>query len=88
MNTREVVSRGTFILSPLFATRIVLLLCSYLEFLPPDGLHVALLADDEGVGDLVAFWVDVGPAEGVTILGDLCDHLVVAAFLHDVSGDS
>lgn len=63
-------------------------LCSYLEFLPPDGLHVGLLAYDEGVGGLVAFWVDVGPAEGVAVLGDLCDHLVVTASLHDVSGDT
>lgn len=87
MNTQDAVSRGTFILPPPFDTRVVLLLCSYLEFLPPDGLHVALLADDEGVGDFVAFWVQVGPAEGVAVLGDLCDHLVVAAFLDDVSGD-
>lgn len=80
--------RGTFILPPPFDTRIVLLLCSYLEFLPPDGLHVGLLADGEGVGDFVAFWVEVGPAEGVAVLGDFCDHLVVTAFLDDVSGDS
>lgn len=88
MNTQEVVSRGTFILPPPFATHIVLLFFSYLEFRPPDGLHVALLADGEGVGDLVAFWVDVGPAEGVAVLGDLCDHPVVTTFLDDVSGDS
>lgn len=61
---------------------------SYLEFLSSDGLHVALLADGEVVGDFGALGVDVGPAEGVAGLGDLSDHLVVAALFHDVIGDA
>lgn len=61
---------------------------TYLEFLPSDGLHVALLADGEVVGDLGLFGVDVGPAEGVARLGDLSDHLVVAALCDDIVGDA
>lgn len=61
---------------------------SYLEFLSSDGLHVALLADGEGVGDLGVCGVDLGPGEGITILGDLCDQLVVTAFLNDVIRDT
>lgn len=61
---------------------------SYLEFLPPDGLHVALLSDGEVVGNFGVFGVDVGPAEGVAGLGDLSDHLVVAALCDDVIGDA
>lgn len=59
-----------------------------LEFLPSDGLHVAFLADGEGVGDLGICGVDLGPGEGVTVLGHLCDQLVVAAFLNDVIRDT
>lgn len=59
-----------------------------LEFLPSDGLHVAFLADGEGVGDLCICGVDLGPREGVTVLGHLCDQLVVAAFLNDVIRDT
>lgn len=61
---------------------------SYLEFLPSDGLHVALLADGEVVGDFGVSWVDVGPGEGFAGLGDLSDHLVVAALCDDVIGDA
>lgn len=61
---------------------------SHLEFLPSDGLHVALLADGEAVGDFGVSWVDVGPGEGVAGLGDLSDHLVVAALCDDVFGDA
>lgn len=61
---------------------------SYLEFLPSDGLHVALLADGEVVGDFGVSGVDVGPAEGLAGLGDLSDHLVVAALFDDVIGDA
>lgn len=64
------------------------LLPPYLEFLPSDGLHVALLADGEVVGDFGVPGVDVGPAEGVARLGDLSDHLVVAALCDDVIGDA
>lgn len=59
-----------------------------LKFLPSDGLHVAFLADGEGVGDLGICGVDLGPGEGVTVLGHLCDQLVVAAFLNDVIRDT
>lgn len=61
---------------------------SYLEFLPSDGLHVALLADGEVVGDFGVSGVNVGPAEGLAGLGDLSDHLVVAALFNDVIGDA
>lgn len=61
---------------------------SYLEFLSSNGLHVALLVDGEGVGDLGVFGVELCPGEGIPILGDLCDHLVVTAFLDDVIGDT
>lgn len=61
---------------------------AYLEFLPSNGLHVALLADSEVVGDFGISGVDVGPAEGVAILGDFRDHLVVTALLDDVFGDA
>lgn len=60
----------------------------YLEFLPPNGLHVAFLADGEGVGDPGVCGVDLAPGEGVSVLGHLCDQPVVAAFLDDVSGDT
>lgn len=61
---------------------------SYLEFLLSDGLHIALLADGERVGDLGVCGVDLGPGEVVSVLGDLCDHLVVATLLDDVVGDA
>lgn len=64
------------------------LLPFYLELLPSDGLHFSLLADGELVGDCGTFGVDVGPAEGVAVLGDLGDHLVVAALCDDVIGDA
>lgn len=60
----------------------------YLESLPSNGLHVAFLADGEGVGDLGVCGVDLGPGEGVAVLGHLCDQLVVAAFLNDVIWDT
>lgn len=61
---------------------------SYLEFLPSDGLHIALLADGELVGDLGVRGVDLGPGEVVSVLGDLCDQLVVATLLDDFVGDA
>lgn len=60
----------------------------YLEFFPSNGLHVTFLADGEGVGDLGICGVDLGPGEGVAVLGHLCDQLVIAAFLYDVIWDT
>lgn len=59
-----------------------------LEFLPSNGLHVAFLADGEGVGDLGICGVNLGPGECVAVLGHLCDQLVVTAFLNDVIRDT
>lgn len=61
---------------------------SYLEFLSSDGLHVALLANGELVGDLGVCGVDLGPGEVVAALSDLCDQLVVTALLNNVIRDT
>lgn len=63
-------------------------IASYLELLPSDGLHVALLANGEFVGDLGVCGVDLCPGEVIAALGDLRDQLVVTALLNDVSGDT
>lgn len=63
-------------------------LATHLELLSSNGLHVALLSNSEGVGDLGFCGVDLGPREGITILGYLCDQLVVTAFLNDVIRDT
>lgn len=64
------------------------LLHLYLEFLSSNGLHVALFADGELVGDFSVRGVDLSPGEVVTFLGDLGDQLVVTALLDDVIGDT
>lgn len=61
---------------------------SYLEFLPSDGLHVTLLANGELVGDLGVLGVELSPGEVISILGHLCDQLVVPALLDDVIRDT
>lgn len=63
-------------------------LTTYLELLSSNGLHVAFLANSEVVGDLCICGVDLGPREGITILGYLCNQLVVTAFLNDVIRDT
>lgn len=65
-----------------------MLFLSHLELLSSDGLHVALLSDGEVVGDLGVGGVDLGPGEGIAVLGDLRDQLVVTALLNDVIGDA
>lgn len=65
-----------------------MLFLAHLELLSSDGLHVTLLPDGEVVGDLGVGGVDLGPGEGIAILGDLRDQLVVTTLLNDVIGDT
>lgn len=61
---------------------------SYLKLLSPDGLHVALLANNKLIDEAVVGWVMLSPGELSTVLNHLCHKLVITTPLNHIIRDT